>query len=388
MPDSWNNFEQNPVEPPFDIELLQREVGQRFPFYDMKSNLSTVAFFCRIDEETLDEKFESLRLVLSEKHYIPMIRFEQGEHIIYIIKKSVRKKRKSVWVNIVLLATTIFTTTLAGALQWVYIDQSRLSLTETGILESITRSFQLEYLMQGFLFFSIPLMLILGIHEMGHYYASKKHRVDASLPYFIPLPPPFILGTFGALISTHEPIPNRKALLDIGIAGPICGFLIAIPVSLVGFFLMQQQPIIVDSAGQNLFLLPPLLLQGMESLFSIPDNAIIHPTLFAGWVGIFLTAVNLLPAGQLDGGHVSRAVLKEKHKYLSWGVIIVLAALSFINPDNPGWLMFAILILLFIGTQHQPPLNEITPLDTRRKILGLIILIIFILSFTPFPFAS
>ena len=212
--------------------------------------------------------------------------------------------------------------------------------------------------------------------------------MDASLPYFIPLPPPFILGTFGALISTHEPIPNRKALLDIGIAGPICGFLIAIPVSLVGFFLMQQQPIIVDSAGQNLFLLPPLLLQGMESLFSIPNNAIIHPTLFAGWVGIFLTAVNLLPAGQLDGGHVSRAVLKEKHKYLSWGVIIVLATLSFINPDNPGWLMFAILILLFIGTQHQPPLNEITPLDTRRKILGLVILIIFILSFTPFPFAS
>jgi Zn-dependent protease len=388
MPDSWNNFEQNPVEPPFDIELLQREVGQRFPFYDMKSNLSTVAFFCRIDEETLEEKFESLRLVLSEKHYIPMIRFEQGEHIIYIIKKSVRKKRKSVWVNIVLLAATIFTTTLAGALQWVYIDQSRLSLTDTGILESISQSLQPGYLIQGFLFFSIPLMLILGIHEMGHYYASKKHHVDASLPYFIPLPPPFILGTFGALISTHEPIPNRKALLDIGIAGPICGFLVAIPVSLLGFFLMQQQPIIVDSAGQNLFLLPPLLLQGMESLFSIPDNAIIHPTLFAGWVGIFLTAVNLLPAGQLDGGHVSRAVLKEKHKYLSWGVIIVLATLSFINPDNPGWLMFAILILLFIGTQHQPPLNEITPLDTRRKILGLVILIIFILSFTPFPFAS
>jgi Zn-dependent protease len=388
MPDSWNNFEQNPVEPPFDIELLQREVGQRFPFYDMKSNLSTVAFFCRIDEETLEEKFESLRLVLSEKHYIPMIRFEQGEHIIYIIKKSVRKKRKSVWVNIVLLAATIFTTTLAGALQWVYINQSRLSLTDTGILESMSQSLQPGYLIQGFLFFSIPLMLILGIHEMGHYYASKKHHVDASLPYFIPLPPPFILGTFGALISTHEPIPNRKALLDIGIAGPICGFLVAIPVSLLGFFLMQQQPIIVDSAGQNLFLLPPLLLQGMESLFSIPDNAIIHPTLFAGWVGIFLTAVNLLPAGQLDGGHVSRAVLKEKHKYLSWGVIIVLATLSFINPDNPGWLMFAILILLFIGTQHQPPLNEITPLDIRRKILGLVILIIFILSFTPFPFAS
>jgi membrane-associated protease RseP (regulator of RpoE activity) len=374
MPDKWNNFEQNTIEPPFDIELLQREVGQRFPFYDMKSNLNTVAFFCRIDEETLEEKFESLRRVLSEKQYISMIRFEQGEHIIYIIKKPANKKRKSVWVNIVLLIATIFTTTLAGALQWVDINQV-----------DWMNMFSVSYLWQGLIFFSVPLLLILGVHEMGHYYASKKHHVDASLPYFIPLPPPFLLGTFGALISTHEPIPNRKALLDIGIAGPLCGFVVAIPISLIGFFLMQQNPQIVESTETNMVLLLPLLLQWMESLFFIPGNAIIHPTLFAGWVGIFLTAVNLLPAGQLDGGHIARAILKEKHKYLSWIVIFVLAGLSFFYS---GWLMFAIIILLFIGTQHQPPLNEITPLDTRRKLLGLIILIVFILSFAPIPFAA
>jgi membrane-associated protease RseP (regulator of RpoE activity) len=220
---------------------------------------------------------------------------------------------------------------------------------------------------------------------MGHYYASKKHHVDASLPYFIPLPPPFLLGTFGALISTREPIPDRKALLDIGIAGPLCGFFVAIPISLIGFFLMQQQPFIPTSVGANMILLPPLLLQWMGSLFTIPENAIIHPTLFAGWVGIFLTAVNLLPAGQLDGGHIARAILKEKHKYISWIVVFVLAGLSFFYT---GWLMFAIIILLFIGTQHQPPLNEITRLDMKRKLLGLIILIIFILSFAPIPFAT
>ena len=374
MADKWNNFEQIPVEPPFDIELLQREVGQRFPFYDMKSNINTVAFFCRIDEETLEEKFESLRLILSEKHYIPMIRFEHGEHIIYIVKKPESKKKKSVWINIILLVATVFTTTLAGALQWVDINQ-------VDWMNMISFS----YLWQGFIFFSVPLLLILGVHEMGHYYASKKHHVDASLPYFIPLPPPFLLGTFGALISTREPIPNRKALLDIGIAGPLCGFLVAIPISLIGFFLMQQHPLAIPSTGGNMVLLPPLLLQWMGSLFSIPQNAIIHPTLFAGWVGIFLTAVNLLPAGQLDGGHVARAVLKEKHKYVSWVVIFVLAGLSFFYT---GWLMFAIIILLFIGTQHQPPLNEITRLDTRRKLLGLAILIIFILSFAPIPFAA
>ena len=374
MPDESNTFEPIPVEPPFDIELLQREVGQRFPFYDMRSNINTVAFFCRIDEETLDEKFESLRLVLSPKGYSPFLRYEHGEYILYIVKKPGGKKRKSVWINIILLAATIFTTTLAGALQWIDIYQGDW-------MNMVSPS----YLWDGFIFFSVPLMLILGVHEMGHYYASKKHHVDASLPYFIPLPPPFILGTFGALISTREPIPNRKALLDIGIAGPLCGFLVAIPISLIGFFLMQQHPFILPSTGANMVLLPPLLLQGMGNLFSIPANAFIHPTLFAGWVGIFLTAVNLLPAGQLDGGHIARAVLKEKHKYMSWGVVFLLVGLSFFYT---GWLMFAIILLLLIGTQHQPPLNEITPLDTKRKLLCVVILIIFILSFAPIPFAG
>ena len=373
MPAKWNNFGQIPMELPFDLELLQREVGQRFPFYDMKSNINTVAFFCRIDEETLEEKFESLRLVLFEKNYVPMIRHEHGEYILYIIRKPQGKKRKSVWVNVALLIATIFTTTLAGSLQWIDIDQV-----------DWINMVSMQYLWQGFLYFSVPLLLILGVHEIGHYFVSKRHNVDASLPYFIPLPPPFLLGTFGALISTREPIPNRKALLDIGIAGPLCGFLVAIPVSLIGFYLMQQTPLPLPSTGASIILIPPLLLQWMQSLFSIPDNFIIHPTLFAGWVGIFLTAVNLLPTGQLDGGHVARALLKEKHKYISWLVIFVLAGLSYFYT---GWLMFAIIILLFIGTQHQPPLNEITRLDIRRKLLGLVILIVFILSFAPIPFA-
>lgn len=374
MPDDQNNFQPIPVQPPFDIELLQREVGQRFPFYDMRSNVSTVAFFCRIDEGTFEEKFESLRLSLLEKGYIPMIRLEHGEHIIYIVQKPPRKKKRSIWINIVLLVATIFTTTIAGSLQWVDIR---------GV--TWENMFSPGFLWNGFIYFSIPLLLILGVHEMGHYLISKKHHVDASLPYFIPLPPPFLLGTFGALISTREPIPDRKALLDIGAAGPLCGFLVAIPVTIIGFFLMQQNPIAASSTGGNLVLVPPLLLQWLGSLFKIPSNATIHPTLFAGWVGIFLTAVNLLPAGQLDGGHVARAFLKDKHKYASWAVIIALAGLSFYYT---GWLLFALLILLLIGTQHQPPLNEITPLDTRRKLLGVLILIIFIISFAPVPFSG
>jgi len=348
----------------------------------MRLGGNTVVFFVRIDEFTLEEKFDALRLTLREKGYIPMLRYEQGEHHIYVIKKPIIKK-KPLWINYILLIATLCTTALAGAYQWVEIDNARIGAYGADFVESLIRSVEPYYLVQGFLFFSIPLMLILGIHEMGHYYASKKHQVDASLPYFIPLPPPFILGTFGALISTREPIPNRKALLDIGVAGPLCGFLVAIPVTLIGFFLLQQSPVIIPTEVASGTIMNPLLLQWMEGLFSIPNNALIHPTLFAGWVGIFLTAVNLLPVGQLDGGHVSRAVLKDKHKYASWVVIIILIALGLFYT---GWFIFAFFILFMIGTQHQPPLNEYTPLDTRRKLLALCILVIFIVSFAPFPF--
>ncbi|MCX6667158.1 MAG: site-2 protease family protein [Euryarchaeota archaeon] len=371
MPDEPNHFEQPPADTTLDIELLKREVGQHFPFYDVKSGPDVVVFFCRIDTMMLEEKFNYLRKSLSEKGYIPMLRYEHGEHVIYVIKKP-KIKKKPVWINLVLLIATIFTTTLAGSLQWV-------GIKNVNWIEMLSPA----YLFDGFIFFSAPLLLILGVHEMGHYYASKKHNIDASLPYFIPLPPPFILGTFGALISTREPIPNRKALLDIGVAGPICGFLVAIPITFLGFFLMQQNPVIAPSGGG--YMVPPLIIQAIESFFTVPQNAIIHPTLFAGWVGIFLTAVNLLPIGQLDGGHVARAFLKEKHKYAGWVVIFLLIGLSFVYT---GWLMFAFIVLFLIGTQHQPPLNEIDPLDMRRKLIGILVVIVFIVSFAPIPFSG
>jgi len=377
MADDWNQSGSAYNATTLDIELLKREVGQRFPFYDMKSNLNTAVFFCRIDEETLGEKFDDLRRALSEKGYIPMIRYEKGEHAIYVIKKP-KVKKKPVWVNIVLLIATIFTTTLAGAIQWVSIYESDL----TSFMEILTKATSPFYLWNGLIFFSIPLLAILGVHEMGHYFMSKRHNLETSLPFFIPLPPPFILGTFGALISTREPIPNRKALLDVGISGPICGFLVAIPVSLIGLFLMQQNPIVIPPGPDTIVITYPLLLQELSSFFTIPSHAVMHPTLLAGWVGFFLTAINLLPVGQLDGGHVARALLKEKHKYASWAVVITILGLGLFFP---GWLFLAFIILFMIGTQHQPPLNEIAPLDTKRILIGILAVIIFILCFAPFP---
>jgi len=367
----FDNTTNNNID--LDIEMLKTEIGKNFPFYDVKYGKDTVAFFCRIDEYLLEEKFDSLRKSLSEKGYIPMIRHEVGEQVIYVIRKPKIKKRPN-WINIILLIATIFTTTLAGSLQWVSIK----SATWEEVIS-------LSYLLNGLIYFSIPLLLILGIHEMGHYFTSKKHHLDTSLPYFIPLPPPFTLGTFGALISTREPIPDRKTLLDIGISGPICGFLVAIPICIIGLFLMQQNPIIIKPTTDNLNVTFPLILQGFSKFFIIPENAIIHPTLFAGWVGLFITAINLLPIGQLDGGHVARAILKEKQRYASWVVIIIIFVLGLVYP---GWLMFAFIILFLIGTQHQPPLNDFSPLDNRRKILGIIAFIIFIISFAPIPISA
>ena len=384
---NWDPFNKKEIYTDLNIELIRTEIGKNFPFYDFKFNTKTAVFYCRIDEEHLEEKFESLRLSLSEKGYIPMFRYEQGEQVIYVIKKPKRKKR-SVWINIVLLIATIFTTTWAGAVQWVGIHNQAWVMPETtSFFDVISKALELNYLVEGFIFFSIPLLLILGIHEMGHYLTSKRHKLDTSLPYFIPLPPPFILGTFGAVISTREPIPNRKTLLDVGISGPICGFLVAIPVCIIGLFLMQQNPIevIETTNGGSFNITYPLLLQGLDNLFSIKDNALIHPTLFAGWVGLFLTSLNLLPVGQLDGGHVSRALLKEKHKYVSWIVLFAVISLSLFYE---GWFFIAIIIILFIGTQHQPPLNEYTPLDTRRILLGILALVIFVICFAPIPFTT
>ena len=379
MPDNWNQPDITYNVSNLDIELLKQEVGKRFPFYDMRTSMNAVLFFCRIDEEILDEKFESLRKSLSEKGYIPLLRYKQGEHIIQIILKPKSKKRP-VWINIALFIATIFTTTLAGAILWVGIYEPDL----TYLLDSLSKSIEPFYLLNGFIYFSIPLLAILGIHEMGHYFTSKRHNLEASLPFFIPLPPPFILGTFGAIISTHEPIPNRKTLLDVGVSGPICGFLVAIPVCMVGLFLMQQNPILVPAEQGGIVIVFPLIMQGLSNFFPITSDAMIqiHPTLFAGWVGCFLTSVNLLPIGQLDGGHVARALFKEKQKYVGWAVILTIIALSFVYT---GWLFFAFIILFLIGTKHQPPLNEISPLDTKRIFIGILALIIFILCFAPIP---
>ncbi|HDN96080.1 MAG TPA: site-2 protease family protein [Thermoplasmatales archaeon] len=361
-----------------NVEEIKKIVEKYFRVYETQAE-DLMAFFIDLpsDEEILRQKFDFLREDLKKRNLIPFLREKNGEYVIIVAYKP-PVKGKPPWINIVLFVVTIITTMLSGALLFL------------GENESLMQIFEMEKLLNGLIFFSAPLLAILGIHELGHYFTSKKHGVAASLPFFIPIPPnPFLpLGTMGAVISMREPIPDRRTLLDIGVAGPIAGFLVSIPVLIIGLSMsslieISKIPEGVPMLGDNLFI---MILSTL--MFKVPEGYTIslHPTAFAGWVGLLVTAINLLPAGQLDGGHVARAVLREKHRYASFATIIFLAALTFLGIGN--WLFLLLLLVFLIGTEHPPALNEYISLDTKRKLLALVALLIFILSFTPMPISA
>jgi membrane-associated protease RseP (regulator of RpoE activity) len=374
MDDEWNQIKAEKPDTNLDIEFIKREVGQRFPFYDLKYSQNTAAFFCRIDNETLEEKFNSLRTSISKKGYIPMLKYEKGEHQIYIIQRS-KKKEKSIWINISLLIATIITTSLTGSILYMgYFDIWNLS--------NLIDIFNIENLSNGIFLFAFPLMSILLIHEMGHYFISKRHGIAASLPFFMPIPPivpAFNIGTFGALISSRDPISDKKALFDIGIAGPLAGFIVALPITIIGITTSEIVPISQISEGEPILGFSLLLTLISEAILNVPEDYAINLSLiaFAGWVGLLITAINLFPAGQLDGGHIFRAVLGKKQKYAGWIAVIVMVF--------TGWLFFALIIIFVLGMMHPPPLNDVTKLDNKRRILFFVAVIILIICYVPYP---
>ncbi|HIH01202.1 TPA: site-2 protease family protein [Thermoplasmata archaeon] len=242
--------------------------------------------------------------------------------------------------------------------------------------------FSLENIATGIAVFALPLFAIIGAHELAHYYAARRRKIAASLPFFIPSIPPF--GTFGAFISLRDPIPSSQGLLEVGVAGPIAGLLVAIPVCVIGLMLTNSEarlvPDDIDSVG-SFKIGVPIIFSWILEVVPLQGDYIVHPTAFAAWVGFWVTAINLLPAAQLDGGHISRALLGGYAKYASWATIAILIALSFIFT---AWIILVILILI-LGIRHPPPLNDITKLDMKRKIVGVFAFVILLLVFIPIP---
>ncbi|MFQ6112527.1 MAG: site-2 protease family protein [bacterium] len=264
--------------------------------------------------------------------------------------------------NIILFFATCFTTFMTG---W----------------------FQNGYWQAG-LWYGLTIISILLAHEMGHYLMCKKYGIKATLPFFIPFPLPFgnPFGTFGAVIKMESRIPSRKALFDVAVAGPLAGLALTIPAIYFGVQLSEIVEIKPEVANGTIYLGESFLYAQISKLAIgiLPEgkDVLLHPLAFAGWAGLFVTALNLLPIGQLDGGHVVYALLGKRHNLVATTALIAFGLVSIFMYQ--GWFLLLILLIWF-GYRH-PPTSDETPLDRKRIAIGIFTLIIFVLSFTPEPF--
>lgn len=313
-----------------------------------------------------------------------------------------KKENTSRWLlHIGLFLITFITTTIAGA-AWV---------------SNSAGPYEFEFLLIG-VPYAVSILFILSCHEFGHYFAAKYHKVNATLPYFIPFPsiPGFLnFGTMGAVIRTKSPVNSRKAMFDIGAAGPIAGFIACLIVLIYGFLNVPGDEYILaihpDYYSPDYGKSGLLLAFGDTALFSFfkmifvqqgqffpPMSEIYHyPFLCVGWFGLFVTAMNMIPIGQLDGGHISYTLFGEKKAYrialVSFVILLILGIQGVLESyfQMPfsfgweGWLFWALILFFLIKLKH-PPVPDETPLDMRRKIIGYIAYAVFILSFSPTPF--
>lgn len=237
------------------------------------------------------------------------------------------------------------------------------------------------------LIFSAALLAILTAHEMGHYVACRRYGVAATLPFFIPAPPLFLAGTFGAFIKIKSPIPSRRALFDIGLAGPLAGFVVAVPIALAGILSMQPS---VHGGGYGIVFNDPLLFRLLGRLLGTPLDpyAPINPYYMAAWIGLLVTSLNLMPVGQLDGGHGTFALFGQRaHRLIgrsAFAAMAILTVLGFVWYGSPSGFLYTVLLAVMLRIGHPQP-AEMESLGAGRTVIALVTLIVFALCFWPFP---
>ena len=320
-----------------------------------------------------------------------------------------RPTARKLLIHAALLVVTLCTATIAGVLYpfgfidsfpsldpqtWTEVFQaiSWMPVMYASFIGSVVHDLltKPEYLQYG-LSFSLSLLFILISHEMGHYVACRIYRVDATLPFFIPTPPMFgPAGTFGAFIKIKSPMPSRKAIFDIGVAGPIAGFIALVPIAVIGVLTMRtfiSQPFAVEA--DPIMFAKPLFMKLFAAAFGVDlSPGFKNPFYFAAWLGLLVTALNLIPSGQLDGGHAIFAVFGERVHYWTGRIAFVLMAvfsiLGMYYYSSPSGFLIAVLLGVMMRIGHPRPWDE-TPLDGKRKAVAFLTLVIFVLSFMPFP---
>lgn len=303
-----------------------------------------------------------------QRHRTEIYRLQdQFDHLPLFAPPPPKTSGKRVFLHLFLFFAAMVTTTLAG--YFTFIEEHSL---KSGLMYSFT------------------LLTILTAHEMGHYIACRWYGVEATLPYFIPfvIPVPVLqVGTFGAFIKIKSPIPSRRALFDIGIAGPLAGFVFAVPAAFIAHYYAQPSTF-VEGDG-FLTLQDPLLFVFFHKLLNLPSDLLLNPVMFAAWVGLLVTAMNLMPVGQLDGGHVTYALFgKRGHRSVAaacYAGVIVLVAYSIYN-QLWTYILYAVILTLMMRVGHPPVVEEEEALGAPRIIVALIGLLVFILCFMPFPF--
>lgn len=347
--------DETPQTAPFqqsDFERITLVVTEQFKIEESLMEHGLPTYYLKYPQET---KLPFLKLLknLESMNLIAFLRRANGRVVLKIIPKPPVKKNNILW-NWALLFATIGTTLLTGyILSLDFVDRGLNPFIGAGA-------------------FTVAIMTILGSHEMGHKLTSNRNGIDATPPYFIPGPPPIGgvlgIGTFGAVIMQKSLAPNKDSLFDVGSSGPIIGFILAAIVSVIGLMLSPRVPPTGGSLPSPLFF--DLALLAMKG----PANydVLLHPVAFAGWVGMLVTMLNLLPAAMLDGGHVARSILGDKART----VLTFLSILMLIVTDF--WPM-AILVLFMSMYRHPGPLDDVSPLSTRRKLLAVGLIVIFVL---------
>jgi membrane-associated protease RseP (regulator of RpoE activity) len=291
------------------------------------------------------------------------------------------KFQDRIWLHVLLFVLTIATTTFVGVIHYLGYASDYLTIATPPLTVALVA--------QG-LWYSVTILAILGCHELGHYFACRYYDVDASLPFFLPFPLLSLTGTLGAVIRIREPIPKKHMLFDIGIAGPIAGFLVAVPALFVGLSMSHVTRVPAEFHGE--YLGEPLLfkLAAWTVWGTVAEGYSInmHPMGFAAWFGLLATVWNLFPAGQLDGGHISYALLGRKSSFVTLATLVVAAVLTYFSIVWLGLSLMIVLTLSLAGPHHPPVIDEDAPLDPARLVLAALALVIFIVCFTPAPIST
>ena len=346
--------------------------------------------------------YDELAARLKPYNITPLFRMDSGKHAVILVEGSPAPKPSNPAVNLILFILTLFSVLLTGALYGME------EMPVGSPLQMVTAFFQRGWP------FAVSLLAILGVHEFGHYLMGRKHGVHVTLPYFIPMPlSPF--GTMGAFINMKEVPRNRRVLFDIGVAGPLAGLVVAIPVIWLGLSLSQldRLPAAAQPGGAlslegnsilylfmnfivfgRLLPAPPDYGSGAPILYWVQyfftgrplpfggTDVLLGPVAWAGWAGLLVTGMNLIPAGQLDGGHVFYTLFGSKAAKRILYVIV--AALVLLGFAWNGWWLWAGLIFL-LGRVHTEPLDQITTLDQPRRLIAFLALAVFIITFVPVP---